>query len=223
MLDLNQLIADCHPTPEPTIYFSGVEYLESFWSCGPSKGLFVRVDLGIREAYQQTTSIFQITDDFKRLKKNRINKPSIFKHNIGLIWGLEWLQDKSYHYHCLFIFDGTKVQNGVYYAHEIGCYWRDVITKGQGTFWNCNTDEDRYPESGIGLIDHRDVQKRYYLLTRVLPYLAKPDHQIRWAIEQDANALGRPDLASHVRTFGTSHDYQPREANVGRPRLYPTE
>jgi len=31
-------------------------------------------------------------------------------------------------------------------------------------------------------------------------------------------ALGRPDLASHVRTFSTSNALPPRESKVGRPR-----
>lgn len=220
MLDLHQLIADCDPKPELGNFFSGVWYLESLWEYGPSRALFVRVDLGIREEHQTTTHIFQIIDFFKQLKRNRYSNRSLFEHQIGMIWRLEWSPDKTYHYHCLFIFDGTRVQNGVHYAHEIGCYWRDFITQGIGTFWNCNEEEDSYPEPGIGLIDCRDLQKRYYLLTRVLAYMAKPDPHIRWAIQQDANALGQS--ASHIRTFGTSHDWKPKQSNAGRPRLDPS-
>lgn len=221
MLDqyqLNQLIADCKPTPEPNIYRRGVEHLESLRENGPSKLLCVRIDLGIRTEYQPSVHIFQIIDAFKRLKRNRINKPNLFHHNIDLTWCLEWQPDKSYHYHCLFIFDGHKVQNGEYYAHEIGCYWRDVIAKGMGTFWNCNADEDKYPESGIGMIEYRDSLAWHFLLTRVLAYMTKPDPLIRQAIQADAIALGQS--VSHIRTFGTGLDRQLGSSNVGRPRLY---
>lgn len=198
---------------------SGVQYLESLWNHGPSRLLFIRVDLGIDVLHQAELHFFQIIGYFEQFNRNRRSKPSIFKHYIGMIWRLEWTEDKSYHYHCLFIFDGSAVQNGIYYGNEIGYYWRNNITGGIGTFWNCNNEAGHYPESAIGLIDYRDTQKRHYLLTRVLSYLTKPDTQIRNAIYQDASALGYPESALHVRTFGTSNVLPPRTSKAGRPRI----
>jgi len=218
MQSLSTLFAHCHPTPQLATFQSGVEYLDSLWANGPSRLLFVRIDLGIDFTHQTGVNFTQVVGHFENLKNNRRSKPSIFKHYVGCIWSLEWKEDKSYHYHCLFIFNGHEVEDGVYYSNEIGYYWRNHITGGIGTFWNCNNEEDNYPQSGIGMIDYRDMQKRYYLLTRVLSYLTKPDMHIRQAIHQDALALGFPDWARHVRTFGTSNKLRPRMSNVGRPR-----
>lgn len=218
MQPMPTLLTLCQPTPQPSIFQSGVDYLNSLWTNGPSKLLFVRIDLGINCQNQEQIHFSQIIHYFEKLKKNRRSKPSIFKHYVGCIWGLEWTEDKSYHYHCLFIFNGNAVVDGIYYGNEIGYYWCNSITGGIGTFWNCNNEASHYPESGIGIIDYRDMQKRHHLLTRVLSYLTKPDTQIRGAIYQDALALGRPDWALHVRTFGTSNKLRPRISNVGRPR-----
>lgn len=218
MHNSNDLLDSLPFNVNASMFKSGAQYLESLWSNGPSRLLFIRIDLGIGIQHQAGLHAFQIIEYFARLNTNRRNKPKIFRHYIGIVWRLEWTPDKSYHYHCLFIFDGSAVQDGVYYANAIGYYWHNDITNGTGTFWNCNNEADNYPESGIGMIDHRDAQKRDFLLTRVLAYLAKPDLQIRQAIDQDAMALGRPDLASHVRTFSTSNALPPRESKVGRPR-----
>lgn len=200
-------------------YRSGSEYIESLWRNGPSKLLFIRVDLGFDQASQSSIHFAQAQELFKKLRNNQRSKPSIFENYKGIIWRMEWTLDKSYHYHCLYVFDGTKIQNGIYYANAIGEYWRNSITKGIGTWWNCNAQEQHYQKCGIGLIDHRDMEKRENLLTQVLPYLTKPDNHIRGAIRQDALALEYPDAGNHARTFGTSNKLSPRTSNVGRPRI----
>lgn len=200
-----ELLTECHPKPQPATFQSGVDYLNALWEHGPSRMLFVRVDLGIRFEYQSSMHFIEFCDYFKRMIANRRSKPSIFRHYVGMIWRLEWTIDKSYHYHCLFIFDGARVRNAVYYGDAIGDYWMKNITEGIGTYWNSNREADNFPESGIGMIDRRDIRKRHILLTRVLAYLTKSDFEIREAILEDAIGLGCLHQARHIRTFGTSN------------------
>jgi len=195
---------------------SAAALVASLWAHGPSRMLFVRVDLGIREAHQCELHVFQMKAYFERLCANRRGKRSIFEHYVGLVWSLEYTAKKSYHYHCLYIFNGAYVQDGGYYADEIGRYWQTVITKGKGTYRNCNREAERYPELGIGLIDRRDEQKRGYLLENVIAYLTKEDHEVREAIKQDAQALGWS--GRHIHTFDCSTPLRRRKEKRGRPR-----
>lgn len=219
MKTLHELYQQCDPIPDLALYESGVEFVQSVFENGCSDLLFVRVDLSIREEFQGQTHAFLIREYFQRLCSNRRNKPSIFQYYVGMVWCLEWTVQKSYHYHCIFIFDGHNEQNGVQLGNDIGYYWVNNITDGKGTFWLSNNFEDDFPQCGIGRINYRDHQKRYYLLTRVISYLAKPDLLVRHAIQQDAIALGHPEWAYKFRTFGTSNVFPPRASNAGRPRV----
>lgn len=221
MYTLHQLYSQSIPTPDPALYESAVEYIQSVFENGCSDLLLVRIDLSIREGFQQEIHAFRMREHFQQLCNNRRSKPSIFKHYVGMVWCLEWTKEKSYHYHCVFIFDGHYEQNGVRLGNDIGYYWVNDITDGKGTFWLSNNYEECFPQCGIGRINYRDHQKRYYLLTRVISYLAKPDHLIRSAIQQDAIALGHPEWAFKFRTFGTSNVVPPRVSTVGRPRIDP--
>lgn len=201
------------------VFTARLNLIESLWRYGPSKLVIVRVDFGIRVDHQSAISAFEIIDDFERLRANRRSKPRIFEHNIGMIWSLEFTPDKSYHYHALFVFNGHEIQNDVYYADQIGEYWCNQITKGKGTYWNCNRQAVNYPVNGLGMICHNDWSKRQALLTHVVPYLAKPDHLIRAAIQNDAIALGMSHWAHKVRTYGASHPLTGRQSPAGRPRI----
>lgn len=218
---MQELYEQCNPIADYSLFESGVNYVQSVFDNSCSDLLVVRLDLGMREEYQQETHAFLMREYFQRLGNNRRGKASIFEHYIGMVWCLEYTKLKSYHYHCLFFFDGHAKQNGRKLGNDIGYYWAHGITEGKGSFWLSNNYEECFPQCGIGRINYRDYQKRSYLLTRVLAYLAKPDRLVRDAIQQDANALGHPEWAYKFRTFGTSNVVPPRTSTVGRPRMEP--
>lgn len=199
-------------------YYGTVDYLNSLWEFGPSRMLFIRVDLGIRVEHQELVHVFAMRDYFETLLNNKRGKPSLFKHCVGIIWRLEYEDDKSYHYHCLFILDGSKVQQDINYADAFGQYWQNNITDGEGTYWNCNSSLNEYRRRGIGMIDHTDLQKRQYLMQDVIPYLTAIDDDIRVVITQDAEALGYDGKHLKVRTFGRGKILTARKSNRGRPR-----
>ena len=78
------------------------------------------------------------TKDLNRLLNNRRSKPTIFEDNIGYVIKKEHTEDKGVHFHAFFMFDGQKVLKDAFKAHEIGTYWNENITKGKGTYYNCN-------------------------------------------------------------------------------------
>ena len=82
--------------------------------------------------------------------------------------------------------------------------WKKDITKGKGLFHNCSKNE--YKNKGIGIIDHRDKEKRKILDENVLPYLCKD--------EQNENTL---KTNSKDRTF-TRGIVKKTKSNAGRPR-----
>lgn len=118
----------------------------------------------------------KVIADVERLLNNRRHN-KLFEHCVGYIVKIEYGRDRGWHAHAIFLYDGHRVQNDSFYSIEIGNYWTDVITKGEGAFWACNRAKSmsRYPVVGIGLIDHSDVEKRGTLVDVVVSYLAKSD------------------------------------------------
>ncbi len=137
-----------------------------------SKLTMVRVDLGYKKPYSDSVTLDKANNDFNRMMNNRRSKPSVFKEQVGYICKKEYTEDKGMHLHALFIYDGQKVQKDAFKAAQIGEYWDD-ITKGKGSYHNCH--RNNYKRNGIGILDHRDNEKRKRLDENVLSYLCKDE------------------------------------------------
>lgn len=130
---------------------------------------------------------------------------------LGYIWKIEHGAAKGHHCHFLVLFDGHKVREGITWGNILGDNWLEV-TKGIGTYWNCNTDMESYARRGllgIGLIDYDDLDGRRNLM-RTAMYLAKVDYYARFV---------SPEIA---RTFGKSV-LKGEPSRRGRPRKYAGE
>ena len=138
-----------------------------------SRVVVVRVDLSYREG---KSSAQRINSDLNRLMLNARSKPSIFKHQIGNIMKLEKGNNDNYHAHALFTFRGHNVRNHIYKADQLGKYWRDTITKGDGLYHNCNTKE--YDKNCLGVIERSNVDDVEALKENVLGYLCKDEQSI---------------------------------------------
>lgn len=93
---------------------------------------------------------------------------------------------KIFHMHMIFLFDTEHKQaiRHVYLAQQIGRYWKTVVTKGRGAYWNCNADTKNYQrwgKLGIGPIHaEEDREKiRNLKLFVVDDYLCKMDQFLR--------------------------------------------
>ena len=169
-----------------------------------SKLNIVRVDLGYTKEDSKSITFEDASKDLNKMLNNTRSKPTVFGAMVGYITKKELGEDKGVHIHTLFIYDGNKVREDITKAEQIGEYWKKDITKGKGLFHNCSKNE--YKNKGIGIIDHRDKEKRKILDENVLPYLCKD--------EQNENTL---KTNSKDRTF-TRGIVKKTKSNAGRPR-----
>ena len=77
----------------------------------------------------------------------------------------------------MFIFKGHKVRKHKYRAEQIGRYWQEVITKGDGAYYNCNTKE--YEKYNLDIIERNDEDATNALKKNVAGYLCKDKQSIK--------------------------------------------
>lgn len=164
----------------------------------------LRIDFSYQYEHAKNISAEDAKADLQHFLHNRRSKPRLFAKCVFYLWKLEWGPEKGYHFHLIFFYKGRDIWKDAYWAFQIGEYWRDVITKGKGCFFNCNASKDKYHRLGIGLIDRADLLKRKILLEDVVGYLTKTDQYLR------AVRLGND------RCFGKG--VPRKKSNAGRPR-----
>ncbi len=137
----------------------------------------IRVDLYYRTEAQARLRVERVFDDLSRLIAER-ERNLIFDHETGYICSVEQGEDRGYHIHAAFFFNGAEVSADIYRAQRIGELW-ERITRGQGCFNNCNLEKDKHRDRlGIGMIHRRDLNARgnvHYAMR----YLVKNDQQLR--------------------------------------------
>jgi hypothetical protein len=143
-----------------------------------SKILAIRIDLGYTKEHAANIDLADLKKDVKHLLDNRRSKPSLFQTQIGYVLKYENASEKWPHRHALFLFDGQKTHKDAFLADQIGKYWSEVITRGEGIYHNCNREKNSYEQCGIGMLDHTDHVKRAALKERVIPYLLKSEQSI---------------------------------------------
>ena len=97
-------------------------------------------------------------------------------------------EDRGYHIHAAFFFNGAEVSADIYRAQRIGELW-ERITRGQGCYNNCNLDKDKYQDRlGIGLIHRRELNAR-----------ANVHHAMRYLVKNDQHLRVKPEGARCLR------------------------
>lgn len=79
-----------------------------------------------------------------------------------------------------------------YLGQEAGELWQH-ITQGQGTYFNCNTDQHKqtYPICFLGQVYRNDSNKITTLKETGISYLVKPDEYFRLTKPYGRNLLSR--------------------------------
>ena len=139
-----------------------------------SRVAVIRLDLSYQDG---KGSANRLNSDLNKLRLNARSKPSIFKDQIGYVIKLEKGDNDNYHAHALFTFRGHNVRNHKYKAEQIGKYWQDSITKGDGCYYNCNTE--KYDKYYLGTIHRNDTEAINSLKENVLNYLCKDEQSIK--------------------------------------------
>ena len=175
-----------------------------------SKVLVIRLDLSFQYDLAQTmnrdNAIWYLTKFRNNMRNNQL-----FNSMITYMAKLEYGLNKGWHFHVCFCFNGQQVQNDQYLAIQIGQYWCDIIVgQNLGLYFSCNSRQ--YDESGIGMIDYRDIDKINIFKT-IMAYLCKIDET---TLEQFTG------LSKMPRTFFRGQLPQMPETKLGRPRLYDT-
>lgn len=186
------------------------KYVDALFDDVRSRIIVMRLDLSYDARWARQITVEEAQKDLKHLLNNTRHKESLFDDLIGYIWKLEQGKFGGTHFHVLLFFTNDHLQNVSYRAQQIGEYWKSVITKGNGRYYNCHTAENtnRYDEIGllaIGRVEHSDTQKRNNLL-RILAYFCKDTQPIE----------DKPKRTS--RTFGRGTMPKKRETKMGRPR-----
>ncbi|WP_175762557.1 YagK/YfjJ domain-containing protein [Burkholderia anthina] len=164
-------------------------------------------DISAPSIIEGRIALEEVQNDRKRFFANMKGKPSLFRHLVGYVWRIEYTRGAGYHMHVLLFFDGAHVQNHEHYAQEIGCYWRDVITKGRGYFENCNRKKSSYGDNwALGQIDHWDWRRREKL-RKAMQYFTKTS-QIVQVVPY-----------AKCRLFQSVFTRRQRRAAGGRPRM----
>jgi len=130
-----------------------------------SKLLFIRLDLGYKEkVYSRLTPETAMEDRRHYLAIIKRQFPGL----VGYIWKMEYGQDRRFHMHTVFIFNGARHQQDRSLGRLLGEHWEEY-TNDFGTYFNCAHLREHYQArgiDGIGLVRWDDEQKQEKLLKR---------------------------------------------------------
>lgn len=133
----------------------------------------IRLDLHYSSIFQYRQRVDDVFADLDKLSRE-IERNPIFDHLIWHICSVEQGEERGYHVHTAFFFDGTKVRSDVYKARQVGQLW-ESITRGLGYYYSCNADKERYGDDlGIGLVYRTDANIRIKV-HKTMHYLVKDE------------------------------------------------
>lgn len=142
-----------------------------------SRTVVVRVDLHYQAMARPRLRIEHVFNDLERLIRARERHP-IFEHETGYVCSVEHGEDKGFHIHTAFFFNGAAVRSDFAKARKIGELW-EQITRDQGYFFSCNDDKGSYgDEVGIGVIK-RDDSEACRKVIKAVSYLTKDNQYLR--------------------------------------------
>lgn len=145
-----------------------------------SRHQFLMLVLGYQAESRPSVTPERVQADLSRFLNNRrTNK--LLSGIDGYVAKIEEGDESGLHVHILIAY-APVTRDDIGIARRIGEYWRDVITQGDGSYWNSNVDKARHARwghgVGTGLINQFDVHARESL-RRNLRYLAKSDQHLR--------------------------------------------
>lgn len=141
-----------------------------------SRTIIIRIDLYYRSEARARLRVEHMFDDLDRLIAEHERNP-IFDHLTGYVCAAEQGDDRGYHIHAAYFFNGNAVRGDVYKAQQIGELW-ERITRGQGCFYSCNHNKEQYGDRlGIGMIRRNDRGSRQNV-HYAMRYLVKDEQQL---------------------------------------------
>ncbi len=139
-----------------------------------SKLMIIRLDLYTEDGERASLS-------WERLKKYVADR--YMSSYVGYAVKFEYGEKRGVHMHTLLFFNGAVVRKDVAMAKAIGEYWNASVTKGKGSYSNCNAPEHlknmRYPAVGTF---HQFDELAHKGLRKIANYLTEQDLAVRFAV-----------------------------------------
>lgn len=185
------------------------EYTEALFATN-DRLIVIRLDLFYLKNLSESITLHRLNDDFSRLVNNmRTNQ--IFDGRVGRIMKMEYGIEKGVHAHVTFFFNGSicKPSSHIYLAQQIGEYWKNKATKGDGDYWNCNSniaDFERLGRRAVGLIHASDEIGRRNVHQEIVKYACKTEQMIK------------VKKGDQIKTIKRGKMPKIREVSFGRPR-----
>jgi hypothetical protein len=177
-----------------------------------AKLLFIRLDFGYKEkVYCRLTPETAMEDRRRYLAIIKRKFPGL----VGYIWKMEYGQDRRFHMHTVFIFNGALHQQDRSLGRLLGEHWEEY-TNDLGTYFNCAHLRERYQaqgNDGIGMVQYDDVQKQEKLF-KALEYLTKHDELMLATLPSGRRTFGRMEIPEAINRRG-----RPRTRRSGLPVL----
>lgn len=97
-----------------------------------------------------------------------------YRGYLAYIVRLEYGHSRGLHAHLAILLNGSVHQQDISISQDLGMFWKNEVTEGEGSFFNCNLSKPRYTHLGIGKIHYSDSSKEIGI-SKMLVYLCKPD------------------------------------------------
>lgn len=95
---------------------------------------------------------------------------------VGYLAKLEYGLRSGFHFHAVVLIDGSKHREDITLARMLGEHWSNqVVSGGEGRYYNCNRHKNDYRYLGIGTLDYYDHAKYSALVNLVVEYMIKTD------------------------------------------------
>ncbi|MGD7152632.1 inovirus-type Gp2 protein [Ralstonia pseudosolanacearum] len=170
--------------------------------------LILSLTLGVKPEFRGRITVEMIQRYRERFfAARRFNK--LMSGIKNFVWTIEQGEETGLHLHVI-LFYSSDHNHDAFIAQQIGEYWVNVVTQGEGDYWNSNDGRRKqFYEThghgvGVGQINWGDDDKRDALRTN-LAYLAKAGQYLMVKAEE------------RIRTFGMGH--VPTKGKAGRPRV----
>lgn len=177
-----------------------------------AKLLFIRLDFAYKEkVYCRLTPETAIEDRRRYLAIIKRQFPGL----VGYIWKMEYGQDRRFHMHTVFIFNGARHQRDRSLGRLLGEHWEEY-TNDLGTYFNCAHLREQYQawgNDGIGMV-HCDDEQKQEKLFKALEYLTKHDELMLATLPSGRRTFGRMEIPEASNRRG-----RPRIRRLGLPVL----
>jgi hypothetical protein len=164
----------------------------------------IRMDLYYRSEFAEKVSI-ELAKQHHALFVNRLRALTDMKKElVGGFWKLEWTRRKGHHFHWVFMFDGSLVQDARKWSELIDEHWKKAVLEDAGYTHTGNYDDHKQVGTGMIHIDE-DEEKFQIFVEKVIGYIAKKDQALCLK------------LTPGTRAWGTFTPGGRRTSRAGRP------